>query len=142
MELRHFTTTAASLAIALALSTSAAAQQHSGHSGASGTRQSGSGQHMMQGGQMMMGQSNDPAMRDYHAAMQKMHDDMMAKPMSGNPDRDFVMMMVPHHQAAINMAKAQLQHGNDPALKKMNEKMIKEQEKEITELNKWLAEHK
>ena len=129
------------LLAALAFSSPVLAQQHggSGHSGTTGASQGG---HMMQGGQMMMGQTNDPAMKDYHAAMQKMHQDMMAKPMSGNPDRDFVLMMVPHHQAAIDMAKAQMQHGKDPELKKMNEKMIKGQEKEIAELNKWLAEHK
>ena len=133
--------TFAALATILAFSAPAAAQQHGGH--ASGTAQgSQTGQHTMQGGQMMMGQSNDPAMKDYHAAMQKMHQDMMAKPMSGNPDRDFVMMMLPHHQGAINMAKAQMQHGKDAELKKMSEKMISAQEKEIAELNKWLAEHK
>jgi uncharacterized protein (DUF305 family) len=76
---------------------------------------------------------------DFEAAMQKMHEQMMAHPMSGNADRDFAMHMIPHHQGAIDMARVQLEHGTDPELRKMAEKIISDQEKEIAQLKEWLA---
>ena len=140
MKLFTFRTTLCALAFAAALSSPVFAQQYGGQSGSGTTAQQGG--HTMQGGQMMMGQPTGPAAKDYHAAMEKMHKDMMAKPMPSDADRHFAMMMLPHHQAAIDMAKAQLKHGKDAELKKMSEKMIKEQEKEVAELNEWLADHK
>ena len=82
-----------------------------------------------------------PAGKAYHDAMMKMDQDMM-KGMTGNPDRDFAMMMIPHHQGAIDMAKIQLQHGKDTELKKMAQEAITKQEKEIAELKRWLETHK
>ncbi len=58
-----------------------------------------------------------------------------------NPDANFVMMMMPHHQAAIDMAKVQLEYGMDPQLRKMAEQIIAAQEKEINEMKKWQSEH-
>ena len=60
----------------------------------------------------------------------------MPKPV-GDADKDFASMMIAHHQGAIDMAKIELRFGKDPKLRKMAEKMIKEQEKEIAELKKW-----
>src|SRR5271154_6369132 len=48
------------------------------------------------------------AWSDLMASMQKMDVDMAAVQPSGNDDFDFVRLMLPHHQAAIDMAKAQL----------------------------------
>lgn len=73
-------------------------------------------------------------------AMKKMEKDM-PKNHSGNTDVDFAKMMIPHHQAAIDMAKIELQSGKDPILKKMAEKMIKDQEKEVADLKEWLAKN-
>jgi len=39
---------------------------------------------------------------------------MMSIKASGNSDRDFVQLMLPHHEAALDMAKAELLHGSDP----------------------------
>ena len=50
-------------------------------------------------------------------------------------------MMIPHHQGAIDMAKVELQHGMDPELKAMAEKIIADQEREIAELKEWLSKH-
>lgn len=51
------------------------------------------------------------------------------------------MMMMPHHQAAIDMAKVQLQYGKDPEIKKMSRDIIKAQQKEIAEMKAWQAKH-
>ena len=61
---------------------------------------------------------------------------------TGNSDVDFVQGMVPHHQGAIDMAKVQLQHGKDPELRKMAQKIISDQEKEIAEMQAWLKKNK
>jgi uncharacterized protein (DUF305 family) len=68
-----------------------------------------------------------------------MHD--MTKPMSGDADKDFVMMMLPHHQGAIDMAKVELKYGKDPTLRAMAEAIIDAQEKEIKEMKEWIAAH-
>jgi uncharacterized protein (DUF305 family) len=75
------------------------------------------------------------------AAHKKMMDDMMAMKSTGDPDRDFAMMMVPHHQGAIDMAQVELKYGKDPALKKMAQEIIDAQQKEIEEFKKWQGKH-
>ncbi len=50
---------------------------------------------------------------------------------TGNPDRDFAAMMIPHHQGAIDMAKAELQFGRDPVLRRLAQGIIVEQQQEI-----------
>jgi uncharacterized protein (DUF305 family) len=89
---------------------------------------------------MAMAQTMSPASKGYMDAMAKMQKDMPQEP-SGDPDVDFARYMIPHHQAAIDMAKVHLQHGKDAKLKRMSEKVIKAQEKEIKELQAWLKVH-
>lgn len=72
-------------------------------------------------------------------AMSKMQTSI-PKDQKGDPDTDFARMMIPQHRGAIDMAKVELQYGKDPDLRKMAEKMIKDQEGEITDLEKWLKE--
>lgn len=59
----------------------------------------------------------------------------------GDAGRDFAMTMRSHHQGAVSMARAELEHGKDPELKKMARKMVGDQEKEIRGLSKWLDRH-
>ncbi|QIG47188.1 DUF305 domain-containing protein [Nordella sp. HKS 07] len=75
------------------------------------------------------------------AAHKKMMDDMTAMKSTGDPDKDFAMMMLPHHQGAIDMAEVELKYGKDPMLKKMAQEIIDAQKKEIEELKKWQSEH-
>jgi uncharacterized protein (DUF305 family) len=68
--------------------------------------------------------------RDMTQAMRRMDEGMMIRP-SGNADRDFAAMMIPHHQGAIDMAKAELQFGRDPVLRRLAQGIIVEQQQEI-----------
>jgi uncharacterized protein (DUF305 family) len=74
-------------------------------------------------------------------AHKKMMEDMMSMKSTGDPDKDFAMMMVPHHQGAIDMAEVELKYGKDPQLKKMAQEIIDAQKKEIEEFKKWEAAH-
>jgi uncharacterized protein (DUF305 family) len=67
-------------------------------------------------------------------AMERMDHDMMVPP-SGNYDRDFAAMMVPHHQGAIDMARIELQYGKDPVLRRLAQAIIVEQLQEIEVMN-------
>ena len=78
--------------------------------------------------------------RDYRAAAAKMHRDMTIT-YTGDADVDFVRGMIPHHQAAIDMAKVQLAHGKDPAVRKLAEEIVKAQESEIALMNEWLKKN-
>jgi uncharacterized protein (DUF305 family) len=79
--------------------------------------------------------------KEMMVAHKKMMDDMMAMKSTGDPDKDFVMMMVPHHQGAIDMAEVELKYGKDPVLKKMAQDIIDAQRREIEEFKKWESEH-
>jgi|GEM_PF-4651955 len=60
----------------------------------------------------------------------------------GDVDIDFVAVMIPHHQGAIDIAKFVLEKGKDPEIKKLAEGIIKAQESEIKLMNEWFATHK
>jgi uncharacterized protein (DUF305 family) len=64
------------------------------------------------------------------AAMNKMMADMAIRPM-GDVDRDFVAMMVPHHQGAIDMAQAELLYGHNQTLLRIAQEIVVEQQQEI-----------
>ena len=68
-----------------------------------------------------------------HAAMASVED-------SGNGDEDFVRLMVPHHQAAIDMAKTQLLYGKDPQMRRLAQEIITDQQSEIELMQLWLKQ--
>ena len=74
--------------------------------------------------------------------MKTMMDKMMGMQMTGNTDKDFVMMMIPHHESAVTMAEDEISHGKKLELKKMAQKMIADQNKEISDFKTWLANQK
>ncbi len=90
-----------------------------------------------QGGMSMRG----PADQAFSAGMEHMQHDMAGAEMTGNPDRDFVAMMLPHHKGAVAMAKTELQYGKDPSLRKMARDIIASQEREIAEMQEWETAH-
>jgi DUF305 family protein family protein len=64
-------------------------------------------------------------------AVARMHA-AMDVPFSGDADRDFARMMIPHHQGAIDMALAELRYGKDERLKRLAQEIIVDQQQEIT----------
>ena len=110
-----------------AKATTPGAKQHSGHA------------HAGHGARDRAG-PEAPAVREFKAA----HDTMMrnmAVPYTGDPDVDFRIQMIPHHQGAIDMAKVALKHAKDPDTKKMAQKIIDDQEREIDEMQAWLKKN-
>ncbi|QNA85490.1 DUF305 domain-containing protein [Sphingomonas sp. So64.6b] len=77
--------------------------------------------------------------RENDAAMTRMMVGMEGKP-TGDVDRDFAAMMIPHHQGAIDMAIAELRHGRNPQLKRIAQEIIIEQQQEIAAMNLALGE--
>jgi uncharacterized protein (DUF305 family) len=70
-------------------------------------------------------------MREMDWDMQKMMADMHRPGYTGNADVDFLAMMIPHHQGAVDMARLLLIHGRDPLTRKLAEEIIASQTTEI-----------
>ena len=64
-------------------------------------------------------------------AMKTMDANMRNASMNGDPDHDFAAMMIPHHQGAIDMAKAVLLYGRNPVLRRLAQEIIVTQGSEI-----------
>jgi hypothetical protein len=71
-----------------------------------------------------------PFLSENDAAMNKMMANMTVKP-TGDVDRDFVAMMVPHHQGAIDMAQAELKYGHNEQLRRLAQEIVVTQQQEI-----------
>jgi uncharacterized protein (DUF305 family) len=76
-----------------------------------------------------------------HSSMDEMHKEMKSMAMTGNQDMDFAMMMVSHHQGAIDMAQAQIDHGKDKQMISAAKKIIAAQKKEIAMFEAWMKKH-
>jgi YVTN family beta-propeller protein len=72
-------------------------------------------------------------------SMNKMDQDMARAPTTGDPNHDFLAMMIPHHQGAIDMAKTFLLHGHDAALRRLAQEIIVTQQQEIQVMGLRLA---
>lgn len=82
----------------------------------------------------------DPAWSDLQHSMQLMHEALFSLKSTGNNDEDFVRLMLPHHQAALDMAKAELLHGQDPQMRRLAQEIITDQESEIELMQLWLRQ--
>jgi hypothetical protein len=143
---RYFTSDAL-LALALAAGLSliplAASAHHNGHdqhgarsaSGKMGRAEPGA-HHAGHGASA----SDTPAV----AAFKAVHASMMRGmevPYTGDPDVDFRLQMIPHHQGAIDMARVAMRHAKDPWTRQLAEAVIVEQQREIAEMQAWLSRH-
>jgi uncharacterized protein (DUF305 family) len=84
--------------------------------------------------------SDDPDWSELIASMDKMHMAMSAVTRSGNSDVDFVRLMIPHHQAAIDMAKTQLLYGKDSQMRRLAQEIMTDQQLEIELMQRWLKQ--
>jgi uncharacterized protein (DUF305 family) len=116
------TSTLFALATLAALPATAFAQEHGGHAEHSAPAAA---------------PADRPAAQAYRAANAKMHKDMDIT-FTNDADADFVRAMIPHHQGAIEMAKVALQYGKDEQTRKWAIDVIREQEREIAEMQAWL----
>jgi len=77
-------------------------------------------------------------MQAMDVGMKTMDRDMAAASMNGDADHDFAVMMLPHHQGAIDMAKAELSFGKDPVMRRLAQGILVEQQSEIDAMKLWL----
>jgi uncharacterized protein (DUF305 family) len=80
------------------------------------------------------------AWSELNTSMEQMHRAMASVEASGNSDVDFVSLMLPHHQAAIDMAKTQLLYGTDPQMRRLAQEIITDQQSEIALMHLWLQQ--
>lgn len=83
--------------------------------------------------------ANAAAVREYKAAHARMMRNM-DMPFTGDPDVDFRMHMIPHHQGAIDMSRVALRHAKDPWTRQNAEAIIIAQQQEIAQFQNWLAQ--
>jgi uncharacterized protein (DUF305 family) len=77
--------------------------------------------------------------QDMDQSMQRMMRDMHSPGYSGDADVDFLVMMIPHHVGAVDMARLVLTHGRDPATRRLAEDIIAGQTIEIEGMKRRLA---
>ena len=80
-----------------------------------------------------------PFLKENDDAMTKMMSDMAIKP-TGDIDRDFVAMMSPHHQGAIDMAISELRYGKNEQLRRIAQGIIVDQMQEIAAMKLAIGE--
>jgi uncharacterized protein (DUF305 family) len=77
--------------------------------------------------------------REMDAGMGKMMKEMHAPGYTGNPDVDFLAMMIPHHEGAVEMARLVLIHGRDPMTRQLADEIIASQTAEIAAMRQRLS---
>ena len=77
--------------------------------------------------------------REMDAGMDRMMRDMHAPGYTGDADVDFLAMMIPHHEGAVEMARLVLVHGKDPLTRQLADEIIASQTSEIAAMRQRLA---
>ena len=83
--------------------------------------------------------TSNPFQVDMDKGMARMMDDMHRPGFTGNPDHDFLAMMIPHHEGAIDMARLLLIHGRDPLVRQLAEDIIASQTIEVAAMHGRMA---
>jgi uncharacterized protein (DUF305 family) len=89
-----------------------------------------------------LAQMEPRAMSFMHAMndrMGGMDNGMQSASINGDIDHDFATMMIPHHQGAIDMVKAELLYGKGPVMRRLVEEIIVDQQSEIQAMQLWLS---
>ena len=76
---------------------------------------------------------------DMTVGMARMMEDMHSPGYTGRPDVDFLAMMIPHHEGAVDMARLVLMHGRDPMVRRLAEEIIASQTVEIAAMRGRMA---
>jgi uncharacterized protein (DUF305 family) len=90
-------------------------------------------------GHSRSGHSQSQFAGDMDAGMAKMMRDMHAPGYTGDADVDFLAMMIPHHEGAVEMARLVLVHGKDPLTRQLADEIIASQTSEIAAMRQRLA---
>ena len=122
--------TAGVAAASLLLGVTLRASAHEGHAAHGATADAAGGSGLA---------AEAPFLAENDAAMTRMMEGMAVKP-TGDVDRDFVAMMVPHHQGAIDMAVAVLRHGHNEQLRRLAQEIIVTQQQEIAAMRMAVGE--
>ena len=85
---------------------------------------------------MPMGSSS--ADRGFMDAMSRMNHAMNAAPMTGDTDRDFLAMMIPHHQGAVDMCKTELRYGRSAQVLALCRSIVASQSSQIAQMRRLL----
>jgi uncharacterized protein (DUF305 family) len=83
----------------------------------------------------------DPGWSTLMESMERMEAAMKSIRQSSSSDVDFVRLMLPHHQAALDMAKAQLLYGKDAQMRRLAQEIVTDQQSEIELMQLWLKKH-
>ena len=84
------------------------------------------------------GHSMEGAMGEMMSAMDPMMQSMEGMTSTGIVDADFLLMMIPHHQSAIDMARVELEQGESDEIKALAQTIIDAQEVEIADMRAML----
>jgi uncharacterized protein (DUF305 family) len=90
-------------------------------------------------GGSMMGAADASPSQQMHRSMMGGMQQMQGMQLTGDPDKDFIRMMRMHHLQGMEMARIEVQRGRDAEAKRMAQKIIDEQGKEVAEFDRWLS---
>ena len=128
----------AAAAFAAAFTAPAGAQEAQKNTFPEACRFAGGMDHGSMGGMSMATNDHQKAAEPGMARMDK---DMMDGMMADDADVAFICGMIAHHQGAIDMAKVELQYGDDAWAKEMAQKVIDAQTQEIADMTKWVQDN-
>lgn len=83
----------------------------------------------------------DQSQTEIHAAMNEMMYKLKKLILTGNIDKDFALLMISHHENAVDIAAEEVINGHHVQFKLFARDMIRDKNKEIGQLKDWLDRH-